>query len=79
MNVKKIIELIEATPALADDAAALLTMLNAKGTKKAQSVARPVGSVGKPTSIADEHGGEATKDDVDAAIALIEKKKKVKP
>ena len=78
MNVKKIVEIIEATPTLADDPAGLLVMLNSKGSKKARQILRIVGKTKLPSSISDENGGDATQEDVDAAIALFEKKKKGK-
>jgi hypothetical protein len=78
MNVKKIVEIIEATPTLADDPAGLLILLNSKTSKKQKEVLRPVGKTRLPTSTADENGGDATQEDVDAAIALFEKKKKGK-
>ena len=78
MNIKKIVEIIEATPTLADDPAGLLILLNSKGSKKKKEISRPIGKVRLPSSTADENGGDATQEDVDAASALFEKKKKGK-
>lgn len=76
MNVKKIIEIIEAEPNRANDPAGLLIYLNMKGSKKLTDVRRPtvIGRIKLGKSIADEHGGDAILEEVEAAIAYKEKK-----
>lgn len=72
MNVGAITDMIRQDPAITKDIKGFIEKMNAKTIKQVESVKTIIEDAITYSSIAERNGGDATEDDVNAAIAQLQ-------